>query len=293
MPRLQRKTFARPDRGRSLGTGRLELVDLDETTVGRVHLPRGWRWSVDVRPVVGTTSCQVRHVSYAIAGTLHVVMDDGTELDILAGDAHEIPPGHDAWVVGDEAYVAVEWASSGLYGQPLDEIGDRTLATILFTDVVDSTATLARIGDDRWRRLLLDHNARLRGQLDAFRGREIATTGDGFMALFDAPARAVRCAASMSAAVAELGLRIRAGVHTGEIEIVAGIARGVAVHTAARIAALAGPDEVLLSGTTHDLVEGSDLAFEDRGTQELKGLTGPRRVYALVRSASPAATRLS
>jgi class 3 adenylate cyclase len=210
-------------------------------------------------------------------------MDDGTELDIQAGDVHEIPPGHDAWVVGDEAYTAVEWASSGLYGQSVEERGDRTLATILFTDVVDSTATLARIGDDRWRRLLLDHNARLRGQLDRFRGREVATTGDGFMAIFDGPARAVRCAASMGAVVADLGLRIRAGLHTGEIEIVAGNARGVAVHAAARIAALAGPDEVLLSGTTRDLVEGSDLVFEDRGAHELKGLPGERRIYALIR----------
>ena len=142
----------------------------------------------------------------------------------------------------------VEWASSGRYGQSLDELGERILATILFTDVVDSTATLARIGDDRWRRLLVDHNARLRGQLDQFRGREVATTGDGFVAIFDAPARAVRCAASMGAAVADLGLRIRAGVHTGEIELVAGNARGVAVHAAARIAALAGPDEVLCPG---------------------------------------------
>ena len=283
MPRLQRKTFARPDRSRTLGAGRLEIVDLDETTVGRIHLPPGWHWAVDVMPVVATSSCQVRHVSYALSGTLHVAMDDGTELDIHAGDVHEIPPGHDAWVVGDEAYTAVEWASSGLYGQSVEERGDRTLATILFTDVVDSTATLARIGDDRWRQLLLDHNARLRGQLDQFRGREVATTGDGFMAIFDGPARAVRCAASMSAVVADLGLRIRAGLHTGEIEIVAGNARGVAVHAAARIAGLAGPDEVLLSGTTRDLVEGSDLVFEDRGAHELKGLPGERRVYALVR----------
>jgi class 3 adenylate cyclase len=116
----------------------------------------------------------------------------------------------------------------------------------------------------------------------------VTTTGDGFMATFDGPARAVRCAASMGPAVADLGLRIRAGLHTGEIEYVAGSPRGLAVHAAARIAALAGPDEVLLSATTRELVEGSDLAFEDRGDHELKGLAGSRRVYALIPTVSPA-----
>ena len=282
MPRLQRKSFVKPDRDRSLGSGRVELVDLDETVVGRVTLPPGWRWSIDVRPVVQTLSCQTRHVSYAIGGTLHVAMDDGTELDVRAGDIHEIPPGHDAWVVGDEPYVAIEWANSGTYGQPMDEPGDRMLATVMFTDIVDSTATLARIGDASWKRTLLEHNARLRGRLDQFRGREIATTGDGFMAVFDAPARAVRCAVSIGPAVADLGLQIRAGLHTGEIELVAGNPRGLAVHAAARIANLAGPNEVLVSGTTHDLVEGSGLSFEDRGDHELKWIAGPRRIFAVV-----------
>jgi len=282
MPHLQRKSVTRPDRTRVLGSGRVDLFDLDETVVGRITLPPGWRWSVDVRPTVQTVSCQTRHVSYAVSGTLHVVMDDGTELDIQGGDVHEIPPGHDAWVVGDEPYVAVEWASSATYGQASDDLGDRTLATVLFTDIVDSTATLARIGDAAWRRILLEHNARLRRTLDEHRGREVTTTGDGFVALFDAPARAVRCARAIAPAVADLDLRIRAGLHTGEVEVIAGNPRGLAVHAAARIAALAGPNEVLVSGTTHDLVEGSGLEFEDRGAQELKGIAGPRRIFAVV-----------
>ena len=281
MPRLQSKSFRKPDGVRALGEGSLELVNLDETTIGRVMLPSGWRWSKDVQPVVDTSSCQIRHVAYAISGVLHVVMDDGTELDVQAGDAHEIPPGHDAWVVGDETYVSVEWASSGLYGQTSDELGDRVLATVLFTDIVDSTVVLARLGDAAWRRLLHEHNVRLRAQLDRFRGREVTTTGDGIMAVFDAPVRAVRCAAAMGPAVGDLGIRIRAGLHTGEIELEAGNPRGVAVHAAARIAALAGPDEVLVSATTRDLLEGSGLAFQDRGEHELKGLSTPRRVFAL------------
>jgi len=285
MPRLQSKSFAKPDRARALGDGRLEIVDLDETTVGRVTLPAGWRWSTDVQPVVGTSSCQTRHVSYALSGVLHVVMDDRTELDIRAGEAHEIPPGHDAWVVGDEAYVAIEWAGSGVYGQTSDELGDRRLATILFTDIVDSTAALARLGDAAWHRLLREHNTRLRAQLDRFRGQEVETTGDGILAMFDTPVRAVRCAAAMGPAVADLGIRIRAGLHTGEIEIAGGHPRGVAVHAAARIAALAGPDEVLVSATTRDLLEGSGLTFEDRGAHELKGFASRRHVFALERTA--------
>ena len=110
---------------------------------------------------------------------------------------HEIPPGHDASVVGDEVDASVEWASSGVYGQTSDELGDRLLATILFTDIVESTAALARLGDAAWHRLLREHNVRLRAQLDRFRGREIETTGDGIMAMFDTPVRAVRCAAAM------------------------------------------------------------------------------------------------
>ena len=123
----------------------------------------------------------------------------------------------------------------------------------------------------------------MRRQLDLFRGREVTTTGDGILAVFDTPVRAVKCAAAMGPAVTDLGISIRAGLHTGEIELVAGNPRGVAVHTAARIAALAGPDEVLLSGTTRDLLEGAGLDFEDRGTHEFKGLATPRQVFALVR----------
>jgi class 3 adenylate cyclase len=285
MPRLQRKSFARPDRVRVLGSGRLELVYLDETAIGQVTLPPGWRWSTDVHPGVGTQSCQIRHMAFAISGTLHVAMDDGTELEIHGGDVHEIPPGHDAWVVGDEAYVSVEWASSSVYGQSTEELGDRTLATILFTDIVDSTAILAAVGDVKWRTIVLEHNKRLRAQLDEYRGREIATTGDGFVALFDAPARGVRCASAMAPAVADLGLRLRAGLHTGEIELAGSNVRGLAVHAAARIAALAGPGEVLVSGTTHDLLEGSGLTFEDRGLHKLRGMPVERQVYAVVAKA--------
>lgn len=281
MPRLQRKSFANPDEVRRFSLGHIDVVNLDETTVGRYVWEPGWRWSTDVAPVVHTPSCQNRHVGYVAAGHLHVLMDDGTEMDVVAGDAYEIPPGHDAWVVGDVAWETVEFASARSFGVSPDVDDERILATILFTDIVDSTATLGRVGDTSWQRVLLDHNERLRMELDRHRGREVVTTGDGFLALFDGAARAVRCAALMTECVRPLGLEIRAGLHTGEITLVGGNARGVAVHAAARIAAMAGPGEVLVSGTTRDLLDGSGLRFTDRGLHELKGLDGLRPVFAL------------
>jgi class 3 adenylate cyclase len=208
-------------------------------------------------------------------------MEDGTTMVIGPGEAYEIPPGHDAWVVGDEAWCSVEFASAHQYGMSPEAIGERTLATILFSDIVDSTATLQRLGDHAWAQLMHDHNAKIRAAIDRHRGREIDTTGDGFLALFTGAARAVQAAALMDASVAELGIRVRVGIHTGEVEIVGGHARGVAVHAAARIASLAGPGEVLVSGTTRDLLDGSGLSFDARGDYELKGLSGARPVFAL------------
>jgi class 3 adenylate cyclase len=205
-------------------------------------------------------------------------------LVIKAGEAYEIPPGHDAWVVGDESWSAVEFASAHQFGAPPETIGERILATLLFSDIVASTATLERLGDHAWAKLVQEHNMRIRGAIDRHRGREIDSTGDGFLALFDGAARAVHAAALMDPAVADLGVRVRVGVHTGEVEIVGGRARGVAVHAAARVAALGGPGEVLVSGTTRDLLDGSGIAFQPRGEHELKGLTGARPIFAMQRT---------
>ena len=283
MPRLQRKNFSTPDEVRTFATGGVDVIRLDEVTVGRFAFRPGWRWSRDVAPVVHTRSCQLRHVGYVMSGRLKVMLDDGTELVIGPGDAYEIPPGHDAMVVGDEPWEAVEFASAHTYGQSPEVLGERVLVTVLFSDVVGSTAMLERLGDRAWADLLHEHNARIRAAIDRFRGREIGSAGDGFMALFDGAARAVRAAALMDPAVAELGVRVRVGVHTSEVEIVGGQARGVGVHAAARVAALAGPGEVLVSGTTRDLLDGSGLTLEPRGEHELKGLSGPRAIFALQR----------
>jgi class 3 adenylate cyclase len=283
VPRLQRKGFGGPDEVRRFPNGVVEIVTLDEIAVSRAVFQPGWRWETDVAPIAGTDSCQHRHVGYTISGRLVVRMNDGTTLTIEPGDAYEIPPGHLAWVVGDVPFEAVEFTSGHTFAKSPEDLGERVLATIVFSDICDSTATLARIGDAEWTRVLREHNERIRTVIDRFRGREIATLGDGFLALFDGAGKAVLAAAAMEPAVADLGIHVRAGVHTGEVAIVGGQARGVAVHAAARVAALAGPGEVLASGITHDLLDGSGLSFEFRGAHELKGLSSARPIFALVR----------
>ena len=156
---------------------------------------------------------------------------------------------------------------------------DRVLATVLFTDIVGSTARANEVGDRAWKDLISRHHATVRALLGRYRGREIDTAGDGFLATFDGPARAVRCAMAIASAVSHLGLAVRAGVHTGEMELDGDVVRGIAIHIGARVAALAGPGEVLVSSTVKDLVAGSGLAFEDRGQHELKGVPGQWRVF--------------
>ncbi len=152
---------------------------------------------------------------------------------------------------------------------------------MLFTDVVDSTKRAVELGDERWKELLTRHDAQVRRQLERFQGREVNTTGDGFLATFDGPARAIRCAVAIRDAVGALGLEVRAGVHTGEVEMRDADISGIAVHLAARVAAAAGAGEVLVSRTVVDLVAGSGLTFTDRGEHALKGVPGEWRLFAV------------
>ena len=156
---------------------------------------------------------------------------------------------------------------------------DRMLATVLFTDIVDSTRRAADLGDSSWREVLERHDHLFRRELEFHRGREVKRTGDGFLATFDGPARAIRCAASVTQAVEELGLELRAGLHTGELEVMSDDLGGLAVHIAARVMAAADAGEVLVSGTVKDLVVGSGIDFEDRGTHELRGVPGDWRLF--------------
>jgi class 3 adenylate cyclase len=158
---------------------------------------------------------------------------------------------------------------------------DRMLATVMFTDICDSTRRAAELGDSGWRSLLERHDALFRHALDRHRGREVKRTGDGFLATFDGPARAIRCAASVAEAMGSLGIEVRAGLHTGELEVMDGDLGGLAVHIAARVLDRAGPSEVLVSGTVKDLVVGSGIGFEDRGQHELRGVPGEWRIYAV------------
>ena len=191
-------------------------------------------------------------------------------------------PGDDHWIAAGDTDAIADEIEEFLTGtRPIPE-PDRVLATVLFTDIVGSTARAAELGDRRWRELLRTHGTAVRRELERFRGREVDTAGDGFLAAFDGPARAVRCALSAGEAVQQLGVEIRAGIHTGECELDGSKIRGIAVHTGARIASLAGPGEVLVSQTVKDLVSGSGLAFDDRGVHALKGVPGEWRVYAAV-----------
>ena len=288
MPRLQAKSFATPDDVRTLPMVRFETVGLDDATVGHCSFEPGWRWSTVIGPLMGVTSCPIRHLGYALSGAVRVVMDDGQALDIGPDTVFDIPPGHDKWVIGDEPWVTIEWGASGrAFQAALHEAGARSLATVLFTDIVGSTARLQEVGDAAWRDLLASHNARLREQLNVYRGREVKTTGDGILAVFDSPTRAVQCAAAMTRATRAVGIEIRVGVHTGEVELVGDDVRGIAVHAAARVLALAGPGGVLVSATTAGLLEGSGLGLEDAGTHELKGLSGKRQVFRLVVPPTP------
>ena len=168
-----------------------------------------------------------------------------------------------------------------LTGHQADMADDRMLATVLFTDIVDSTRRVSEIGDRDWRALLDAHDAIVRVQLARFRGREVSTSGDGFFAMFDGPQRAIRCAMAIRDAVQSLGIEVRAGLHTGECEVRGDDIGGIAVHIGARVSALAGPNDVLVSSTLRDLVIGSGLEFEDRGAHGLKGVPGEWRLFAV------------
>jgi pimeloyl-ACP methyl ester carboxylesterase len=237
-------------------------------------------FEIDVRDIVGSVRVptlilhrrgdKICHVENARYLAKHI---PGARYLELEGDDH-IPWGQN----GDEIAAEIQEFLTGARESPAP---DRVLATILFTDVVGSTARAAAVGDRRWSGLLETHHAAVRRELARFRGREIDTAGDGFLASFDGPARAIRCASAAIDSVRGLGLEIRAGVHTGECEVVGEKLGGIAVHIGARVAAKASAGEILVSGTVKDLVAGSGIAFEDRGVAELKGVPGSWPLYAV------------
>jgi pimeloyl-ACP methyl ester carboxylesterase len=197
----------------------------------------------------------------------------GARFVALEGDAHIL------W--GGDTDAIVDEVEEFLTGVRPHRQADRVLATVLFTDIVGSTERASELGDSRWRELLVAHHAQVRRQLERFQGREIDTAGDGLLATFEGPGRAVQCATAIGDSVRSLGLEIRAGVHTGEVELTGSRVTGIAVHLGARVAGLAAAGEVLVSSTVKDLVAGSGLEFVDRGSHELKGVPGEWRLYAV------------
>ena len=202
----------------------------------------------------------------------------GAQVVEVPGSGH-LHFGQDSGAVHGEVerFLSGVWEAGG-WEAPEPE---RVLATVLFTDIVGATERAAKLGDRAWRQLLERHHELVRRQLTSFRGHEVDTAGDGFLASFDGPARAIGCACAIVEAMAELDLDLSAGLHTGECELVDGKVAGIAVHTGARVASIAQPGEVLVSSTVKDLVAGSDIAFQDRGVHELKGIPGEWRLYAV------------
>ncbi len=279
------------------------LVGLAPTTADDEATRQWWRRWVRTSASPGAirdlsemnSQIDVRHVLSAVtvptlvlhrAGDEDVVPDEGRYLADRISDATFVEldgVDHGWWVDSPQIVREVEPFLRRIWdGEAWNDVEpERVLATILFTDIVGSTRTLAELGDRRWRELLERHHAIVRRQLVRFSGKEIDTAGDGFFASFDGPARAIRCARAISTAVNDIGLDVRAGLHTGECELIHGKIGGIAVHIGARVAAQAGPGEVLVSGTVKDLVAGSGIAFADRGVTELAGVPGEWRLYSV------------
>ena len=279
------------------------LRGLAPTTAGDEATRRWWRRWVQTSASPGAIQAlrqmnigiDVRHTLPSVRVptlVLHRVDDEDVVLDEGRYLAARIPgaplvelPGvdHGWWVDSTQIADEVERFLRGIWERGEWDLveSDRILATVLFTDIVGSTAKLAEMGDRRWREMIQQHHALVRRQLVRFSGREIDTAGDGFFASFDGPARAIRCACAIRAGVRDLGIEVRAGLHTGECEVVDGKVGGIAVHIGARVAAQAAPGEVLVSSTVRDIVSGSGIRFEERGTAALKGVPGEWRLYAV------------
>jgi len=273
------RSFEEPDESVEFGGVTEELITIAGLTVSRSTQPAGWRWSKDLRPLVGGEWCQAHHVGLVLSGHQGVAFADGTVIELGPGDLYDVPPGHDGYTLGDEPTVMIEW--SGMRTWVGGSSRHRVLATLLFTDLVDSTATAARIGDAAWHELLSVHFQVCRTEVERFGGRVVTTTGDGMLAAFDASAQAVRCAVSIREAAARQELSIRGGVHVGEVELAGQDVRGLTVHEAARIMAEAGPDEILVSEATALLARTNDIVFEDTGEHELKGVPDRWRLYRI------------
>ena len=274
------RSFDEPDEVITTDLVESSHIELGGVVFSRdVHHP-GWRWSEHVKPVVGTEWCETHHVGYVLEGSARVLTRDGVEYETGQGDVYDIPPGHDSWVVGDAPFVCLVWRGARSWLTPMATLKERILATVVFTDLVDSTAIARDLGDQVWTDLLSAHHQRIADTVDHYQGRLVQRTGDGVLAIFDGAARAIRCAIACSRTMKELDLSIRAAVHTGEIELADAEIHGIAVHEASRILDIAAADEVLVSARTVDLADDNGLRFDDRGQHELRGSGVSRNLFA-------------
>jgi pimeloyl-ACP methyl ester carboxylesterase len=240
-------------------------------------------YSVDARPVRGAIGVPTLLVAHPDDPVMPIDLVRATAAGISGARLVEIDsPGHWSWDIDERSDLDV--IEEFLTGSTHTRVSDRALVTVLYTDIVASTERALMLGDQRWLRLLDEHDALTRRELRRFRGRELNTTGDGFIAAFDGPARAVQCAQAIVGDAMVLGLELRAGLHTGECEARGDDLAGITLHVGARVAALAGPGEVLVSGMVRDLVDGSGIEFETRGEHELKGLPDRWELFALTPS---------
>ncbi|HEU4919338.1 MAG TPA: adenylate/guanylate cyclase domain-containing protein [Candidatus Limnocylindrales bacterium] len=281
MGRIERKRVTEPDEVRELPALTLNLLRVGSLALGYATIQPGFRWSTHLRKETDEPLCQIHHLQLLLAGRFAVEMDDGEYVEIGPNEIFDVPPGHDAWVVGDEPAIILDFLGNiEQLGRPASK--DRIVTTLLMTDIVESTVTAGSLGDAAWKQKLGEHNRLVRARLERYLGKEVNTTGDGFLAMFASAVGAIRCAASIRDATAAMGLPVRTGVHTGEVELLPGDIGGLAVHAAARVMALGGASDVMVSATTRSLVEDGDLRFESRGVQPLKGLRAPLEVFALV-----------
>ncbi|MCW2556525.1 MAG: family 3 adenylate cyclase [Mycobacterium sp.] len=235
---------------------------------------------LDIRALLPTVRVPTLVVQYTNAS--FIPPDDGKYVaDHIPGAKYVELPGRNIYHIVEPWRESFQHVAEFLTGEQADVADDRVLATVLFTDIVDSTRQAAEIGDRDWHALLDAHDAVVRSQLARFRGREVNTSGDGFLATFDGPQRAIRCAMAIREAVQALGIQVRAGLHTGECEIRGDDIGGIGVHIGARVSALAGANDVLVSSTLRDLVIGSGLEFGDHGVHELKGVPGEWHLFAV------------
>jgi class 3 adenylate cyclase len=280
LSRVDVRDLGEPEAVVSYPLGTSSQVRLAETVVTRHVLQPGWSWEEHARPMVGTASCELYHRGVVLSGRMGVRTDEGEQVIIGPNQVFDLPPGHVTWVEGDEELVMVDWAGGAGFDVRPGE-GARVLATILFTDIVDSTALAREAGDASWRRTVAMHDDVVRSVLAGFGGREVETAGDSFLVVFDSAESAIRCGLALVRALDAIGLPIRVGVHSGEVAVSDDQVRGLAVHAAARILDQAGPGEVLVSGTTRDLAEGATgLMFESRGRYVLKGLEREHELFA-------------